>query len=347
VVSDVVVKGNLFLNASLAIRGRTNNVVVQGNVFDSPQGGGAVIQSYAQFGGSPSNLLISGNIIINPTTTSGNQGVIVVHDTDAAVITDNIITGATFASYSIDTGSNAPVVGGNSAANQNTSAATFGANAINARSGLYLSGPLATAQTDLSHGVKLFDGGSTNQFGIGVSWPGSGNSHFNYISGSAGEHDFFVAGSQVAAINSGGLSVTGQVTATGINNTPIGGTTAAAGATTLGGSMVFNTPTGSSSTDLTHHLSLAANGTVGFNVDASFNINYVGYAGHNFLCQGTPIAFINAGGLTTEPGMTLTINGKMQVALMTNAANDVAAASAGVAVGQFYRNGSVVMQRVA
>lgn len=30
---------------------------------------------------------------------------------------------------------------------------------------------------------------------------------------------------------------------------------------------------------------------------------------------------------------------------LTNAANDAAAAAAGVAIGQFYRNGSVVMQR--
>jgi hypothetical protein len=33
--------------------------------------------------------------------------------------------------------------------------------------------------------------------------------------------------------------------------------------------------------------------------------------------------------------------------LLTNATNDAAAASAGVAVGQWYRNGSIMMQRVA
>jgi len=38
--------------------------------------------------------------------------------------------------------------------------------------------------------------------------------------------------------------------------------------------------------------------------------------------------------------------GGLKMPLLTNAASDAAAASAGVAVGQFYRNGSVVMQRV-
>jgi hypothetical protein len=39
--------------------------------------------------------------------------------------------------------------------------------------------------------------------------------------------------------------------------------------------------------------------------------------------------------------------GKITSALLTNAANDAAAASAGVIVGQWYRNGSQLMQRVA
>jgi hypothetical protein len=39
--------------------------------------------------------------------------------------------------------------------------------------------------------------------------------------------------------------------------------------------------------------------------------------------------------------------GPIKSALLTNAANDAAAASAGVSVGQWYRNGSVMMQRVA
>jgi hypothetical protein len=37
---------------------------------------------------------------------------------------------------------------------------------------------------------------------------------------------------------------------------------------------------------------------------------------------------------------------RLTLPLLTNAADDAAAASAGIAVGQFYRNGSAVMQRV-
>ena len=52
---------------------------------------------------------------------------------------------------------------------------------------------------------------------------------------------------------------------------------------------------------------------------------------------------------STSPG-TLALQpsgGKITSALLTNAANDAAAATAGVTVGQWYRNGSQLMQRVA
>jgi hypothetical protein len=50
------------------------------------------------------------------------------------------------------------------------------------------------------------------------------------------------------------------------------------------------------------------------------------------------------------PGTTLHLQpsgGAITSPLLTNATNDAAAASAGVAVGQWYRNGSIMMQRVA
>lgn len=51
-----------------------------------------------------------------------------------------------------------------------------------------------------------------------------------------------------------------------------------------------------------------------------------------------------------DTGTTLEINpggGPIKTALLGNFANDAAAATGGVVVGQFYRNGSIVMQRVA
>lgn len=46
------------------------------------------------------------------------------------------------------------------------------------------------------------------------------------------------------------------------------------------------------------------------------------------------------------PKLNAVHTGTFSTALLTNAANDAAAAGAGVAVNQFYRNGSIVMQRV-
>lgn len=43
----------------------------------------------------------------------------------------------------------------------------------------------------------------------------------------------------------------------------------------------------------------------------------------------------------------LTVGGTIVVSTLTNAANDAAAAAAGVAIGQFYRTGSAVMVRVS
>jgi hypothetical protein len=45
-------------------------------------------------------------------------------------------------------------------------------------------------------------------------------------------------------------------------------------------------------------------------------------------------------------GAATVVGGTFSTALLTNAANDAAAATAGVAINQYYRNGSVVMQRI-
>ena len=75
-----------------------------------------------------------------------------------------------------------------------------------------------------------------------------------------------------------------------------------------------------------------------------------------FRATGNPLTFPAPGptgpqlNLTWTAPTTLALQpsgGKITSALLTNAANDAAAASAGVAVGQWYRNGSVLMQRVA
>lgn len=69
------------------------------------------------------------------------------------------------------------------------------------------------------------------------------------------------------------------------------------------------------------------------------------------------VATIGGGGvgtltlnITWTASTTLSLNpsgGPIKTALLTNAVNDAAATTAGVVVGQFYRNGSIVMQRVS
>lgn len=77
----------------------------------------------------------------------------------------------------------------------------------------------------------------------------------------------------------------------------------------------------------------------GSNAGSNFAIARYDDTGTNIV--GNPISIARATG-------TVTIGvGGLILPLLTNAANDAAAASAGVAVGQLYRNASVVMQRVA
>lgn len=50
---------------------------------------------------------------------------------------------------------------------------------------------------------------------------------------------------------------------------------------------------------------------------------------------------------TLDAAVRALVAGNIGVATLTNAVNDAAAAAAGVAIGQLYRNGSVVQIRVA
>jgi hypothetical protein len=69
-----------------------------------------------------------------------------------------------------------------------------------------------------------------------------------------------------------------------------------------------------------------------------------------------PVATFGASGINATLNLTWAARselslqpsgGPIKLLALTNAANDGAAASAGVAVGQIYRNGSIIMQRVA
>jgi hypothetical protein len=71
--------------------------------------------------------------------------------------------------------------------------------------------------------------------------------------------------------------------------------------------------------------------------------------GTTFSGAGTALAVTNNATIGGTLGVTgaATFSGALSATLLVNATNDAAAATAGVAVGQLYRNGSQVMQRVA
>ena len=114
-VDDIVVAGNLFDNAYLVIRGAVTNAVVSNNVFNKPRGGDSVILAYANAGGTPNNLTISGNNIVDPDTAAPNIAVIRADATGTmSTITGNTISGSSYSAVpGIATGTNVTVVSGN------------------------------------------------------------------------------------------------------------------------------------------------------------------------------------------------------------------------------------------
>lgn len=86
---------------------------------------------------------------------------------------------------------------------------------------------------------------------------------------------------------------------------------------------------------------------VGFKTGIVFG----GNGGFGVAATGTLMgAFVGVGGMTAALGIDFSgvtfSETPIKMPIMTNAANDAAAAGAGISVGGFYRNGSVVMQRV-
>lgn len=90
-VEQVVITGNRFQNVSLTLRGDIRSAIVSGNSFSDNLGGGSVITVGDIFSGSPGVVNIVGNVIRNPTTSTG-FGVIRHNGAEGAVV-GNGITG--------------------------------------------------------------------------------------------------------------------------------------------------------------------------------------------------------------------------------------------------------------
>lgn len=237
-VRDVVIQGNTFVNGFLAIRRAISNAVIANNVFDGSGGGDWVIAAYSADGGSPSNLSITGNLIINPATVIGNIAVMTVQ-TSNAIIANNAVIGGTVSG--LDTGSFTPVVVGNYFSNglSNTTGSVLQTNqvqvaALQISGGLHFANP-SSSPTDLTHGVDL--GGGL----VGIT--ASSVERFNLLINAGGAFYFLVGGTQVSYVDGSGI------------NAPIG-----KGVPNAGSFSVLQSPTLSSGASYASDVAAAAGG---------------------------------------------------------------------------------------
>lgn len=108
---NVIVSDNYFSHVYVVIRGPTSNVTISGNVFENLSDGVAAVLSYAQKGGTPDGIGITGNTVVNPQTSSGSEGVFRLEATNSS-ITGNTITGSGFYADTA-TGTQPVVISGN------------------------------------------------------------------------------------------------------------------------------------------------------------------------------------------------------------------------------------------
>jgi hypothetical protein len=157
-VSEVTVQGNIFRNAGVFFRGAVKDVIIANNTFDTPLGSFSVITTQANHGGNPINVAITGNIVSDPSTSSGSVAAIVVW-TSSAVISGNMVIGGSVSA--IDTSSYTPVVIGNyNNAPTNTPNAIAQTAPMRLAYGLVFAGGDAGAVGDVSKHIRLSADGS-------------------------------------------------------------------------------------------------------------------------------------------------------------------------------------------
>lgn len=113
-VRDVTITGNTFVNSWLVFRGDTSGVTVSSNSFSGFQGGAEVITAYTRNGGSPGVITVSGNVIRDPLTSSGNEAVVRLA-TAQGIITGNAVLGTAYTAtaFTVTGSANDPLVSGN------------------------------------------------------------------------------------------------------------------------------------------------------------------------------------------------------------------------------------------
>lgn len=112
IVKNVTIINNVFKGAYVAIRGDTRGAAVVGNTFSDFLGVVEAVLSYDNWGGSPSAITVSDNVIRDALTAAPNLGVIRV-DCNSGIIADNQILGTAYTSAAIYRGATNCQVSGN------------------------------------------------------------------------------------------------------------------------------------------------------------------------------------------------------------------------------------------
>lgn len=107
-MTGATITGNYLQNCYLVLRGDVRASVVSGNTIVDLGGTAEAITNYVFNGGSASGLVISGNVIRNPSTTTPNVGVIRTESATASIL-DNMILGTGYTTTAVYRG--APPLG--------------------------------------------------------------------------------------------------------------------------------------------------------------------------------------------------------------------------------------------
>ena len=294
-VSNVAVISNTFSNSQVVCRGAVTGATITGNTFVAMSNGNAIYLLPAN-GGTPSGVVVTDNVIINPSTTGPAPITVLV---DGAIITGNQITGTAYgATAGIDTGTNAAVVIGNSVSNGtiNATAAVAGTGDVTLRNGANL------AWKDASGSRITWDIGVDNH----MIWYGTGSAGApRLIMDMYQRSDSSAMSWSVPTTFASTLAVTGATTLTA--------RATASNGISFGAQVALGGPT-----DLSKHIELYAGAGYGWSVTASSLNHVTGAAGSHVFYQGTTnVGAITPSGLSMPVGQGTPLAGTFSFVQVT------------------------------
>lgn len=109
---DVTITGNIFKNCIVACRGNVDGIIISNNVFSGMLGDGSAITCYTNGTGIPGSIVVSKNIVRDPTTSSEAVGVIRVVS-DKGIMFGNAVLGSGYTAIPFAVGTSACQTFGN------------------------------------------------------------------------------------------------------------------------------------------------------------------------------------------------------------------------------------------